>query len=101
MFVELKNEKECKLYKKKFMAKAPVWSNNPAHPFFAKSTAAPVVEPQCLYNPHMEHIGKHIDGLRYEDKQQEKYQPPFPNTWEGKDYIAPGLYDKFLKSLQK
>ena len=97
MFIDMKDKKHCELYKKKFMSKAPVWLQQPAHPFFKQKNAAPVVEPQCIYNPHMHHIQKHIDGLRYTDNRPEAHQPPFPNVWKYKGFIAPGQYDDFLK----
>ena len=97
LMIKQKTLKHCLLYKKKFLKKAPVWSDNPAHPFFVKNTAAPVTEPLCFPNPHMNHIKKHILGLKYADGR--KAQPPFKNTWKHKDYKLPGRYDKFLKDL--
>jgi len=83
------------------MAKAPIWSDNPAHPFFAKRTAAPVTEPKCIPNPHMNHIKMHIDGQRYADDRPEHMQPPFDNTWKYKGFKMPGKYDQFLKEIKE
>lgn len=101
LMINHKSKKACEVRKRKVMAKAPIWSDNPAHPFFEKRTAAPIREPICMPNPHMNHIEKHIKGQRYEDNRPEELQPPFDNTWKFKGFKTPGKYDKFLKGIKE